>query len=79
MLSKDALDIVKVFQNTEPNRWLKVYAPKDLESLPAYLTQMFSFTNKICFVMHSDKEDRGDNLKFTLDLLSTMFKSQLSS
>ena len=29
--------------------------------------------------MHYNKEDNGDNLKFTLDIISTMFKNLLVS
>ena len=39
---------------------------------------MFTFTSKICFVLAYNNDDGGENLKFFLDILSTMFKSQLS-
>lgn len=29
--------------------------------------------------MHQNKEDNGDNLKFSLDIISTMFKSVLAT
>ena len=66
---------MNVFKNTKPNRWLKIYPHKDFESLPSYLTKMFTFTSKICFVLPYNNDDGEENLKFFLDILSTMFKS----